>query len=214
MCRLPRVAESRAGAPECLPSVWSRSAWSNSPPTAKCPMFGKVCAPPCATRCRWWVDRAERSDRAHFLIPPTPPQLHQPYPQALDTTRPRDRRVARSHTRTDPMYYLRPKLQQLIHWIWLPVWGVDGQVIPVWWEPAERTPAAARRKGGILEEMGDVWGASGEPGQRGCSQTVCCLWECFHLSSGAPWPQRVSKPPPPALGKHARMCCINLSCHI
>lgn len=43
-----------------------------------------MCAPPCATRCRWWVDRAERSDRAHFLIslqrrfPLPPPQLHQP----------------------------------------------------------------------------------------------------------------------------------------
>lgn len=112
------------------------------------------------------------------------------------------------------MYYLRPKLQQLIHWIWLPVWGVGGQVIPKWWEPAERIPVVARCKGGIPEQRGDVWGAGGEPGQRGCLQTVCCLWECFHFSPGAPWPQRVSLPPLPGPRKHMLMCCINLSCHI
>lgn len=93
------------------------------------------------------------------------------------------------------MYYLRPKLQQLIHWIWLPVWGVGGQVTPKWWEPAERNPVDARREGRMLEETGGVWGPGGEPEQRGCSQTVCCLWECFYFSSGALWPQRVSTPP-------------------
>lgn len=110
------------------------------------------------------------------------------------TTRPRGRCVSRSHAKIDPMYYLRPKLEQLVHWLWLPVWGVGGQVDPKWWEPAEGTPVGARSKGRMPEERGAVWGPDGEPEQRGCSQTVCCLWGCFYLLPGALWPQRVSTP--------------------
>lgn len=58
----------------------------------KCQIFGKARAPPCATRSRWRVDRAERTDRARFLIPlhlqrrpPSPP------PHLPDSTSPPSR---------------------------------------------------------------------------------------------------------------------------
>lgn len=70
---------------KCPPSIRSRSVWGSSPPAAKCQTFGKVFAPPCATRC-WWVDRAERSARAHFLISPPPPPLHPSSPGHHDET--------------------------------------------------------------------------------------------------------------------------------
>lgn len=163
--------------------VWVRQ----FPPTAKCQTFGKVCAPPCATQR--WVDRSERGDRARFI------SLQRRFsPPVLDTRRDHGpRRVTRSHAKADPMYYLRPKLQQVIHWIWLPVWGgVGRQVTPKWWTPL--LPVGACLRGGMPEERGGIWGPGGESEQRGCSQTVGCLWECFYFSSGARWPQRVSAP--------------------
>lgn len=75
-------------ASKCLPSTWTRSGCGTSPPTAKCQTFGKVRAPPCATQW-WWVDRAERGDRAHFLI-----SLQRRFPHHPDLDTRRDRGTA------------------------------------------------------------------------------------------------------------------------
>lgn len=73
--------------------TWSRCEWGGLKPTAKCQSFGKVCAPPCATRW-WWVDRAQRSDRAHFFYSPE----RRFVPAALDTRRDRGAAVFPVHT--------------------------------------------------------------------------------------------------------------------